>query len=149
MQKMLMDKEVIKGYLPHRDPFLFVDGVLELDKGSRILAVKRFSEDEYFFKGHFPGNPIVPGVILVEAMAQVGGVLVYSSFTEELKSRGQTGAYLAGLENVRFRKAVIPNDLVKMDVRIEKKRSRVIIFEGEARVDDAKVAEAQIMVSLY
>lgn len=149
MQKMLMDKEAIKGFLPHRDPFLFVDGILEIEKGSRILAVKRFSEDEYFFEGHFPGNPIVPGVIIVEAMAQAGGVLVYSSFTEELKSKGQTGAYLAGLEKVRFRKAVLPNDLMKMDVRIEKKRSRVIIFKGEARVEDAKVAEAEIMASLY
>ncbi len=145
----MIDREVIKSYIPHRDPFLFVDEVLELETGSRILAVKRFGPEEDFFRGHFPGNPIVPGVIIVEALAQTGGVLIYASFTEELESKGHTGAYLAGLENVRFRKAVLPDDVVKMDVRIVKKRSRIFMFKGEAYVDGAKAAEADIMVSLY
>lgn len=147
--KILIDRESIKGHIPHRDPFLFVDEVLELEPGARIVAVRRFRPEEEFFKGHFPGSPIVPGVIIVEAMAQAGGVLYNASFTEERISKGQTGAYLAGLEKVRFRRAVYPNDLLKMDVRIQKMRSKIIIFSGEASVEGSKVAEAEIMVSLY
>ncbi len=146
---ILIDRESLKTHIPHRDPFLFVDEVLELERGARIVAVRKFRPDEEFFKGHFPGSPIVPGVIIVEAMAQAGGVLYNASFTEERISKGQTGAYLAGIEKVRFRKAVYPNDLLKMDVRILKMRSKIIIFAGEASVGDSKVAEAEIMVSLY
>lgn len=146
---ILIDRESIKAHIPHRDPFLFVDEVLELERGARIVAVRRFRPEEEFFRGHFPGSPIVPGVIIVEAMAQAGGVLYNASFTEERISKGQTGAYLAGIEKVRFRKAVYPNDLLKMDVRIQKMRSKIIIFAGEASVEGSKVAEAEIMVSLY
>jgi 3-hydroxyacyl-[acyl-carrier-protein] dehydratase len=148
-ETILIDRESIKNYIPHREPFLLLDEILELEQGLRILAVKKFSPGEEFFKGHFPGNPIVPGVMIVEALAQAGGVLYNASFIEELKARGQSGAYLAGLEKVRFRKAVYPDDLVKLDVRILKKRSKIIIFAGEASVGDSKVAEAEIMVSLY
>jgi 3-hydroxyacyl-[acyl-carrier-protein] dehydratase len=147
--KILIDRESIKVHIPHRDPFLFVDEVLELERGARIVAVRKFRPEEEFFRGHFPGSPIVPGVIILEAMAQAGGVLYNASFTEERISKGQTGAYLAGLEKVRFRKAVYPNDLLKMDVRIQKMRSKIIIFTGEASVEGSKVAEAEIMVSLY
>jgi 3-hydroxyacyl-[acyl-carrier-protein] dehydratase len=146
---ILIDRESIKVHIPHRDPFLFVDEVLELERGARIVAVRKFRPEEEFFRGHFPGSPIVPGVIIVEAMAQAGGVLYNASFTEERISKGQTGAYLAGIEKVRFRKAVYPNDLLKMDVRIQKMRSKIIIFAGEASVEGSKVAEAEIMVSLY
>jgi len=147
--KILIDRESIKVHIPHRDPFLFVDEVLELERGARIVAVRKFRPEEEFFRGHFPGSPIVPGVIILEAMAQAGGVLYNASFTEERISKGQTGAYLAGLEKVRFRKAVYPNDLLKMEVRIQKMRSKIIIFTGEASVEGSKVAEAEIMVSLY
>ena len=147
--KILIDREGIKKLIPHREPFLFVDEVLELEYGSRILASKKFGPEEWFFKGHFPGSPIVPGVIIVEALAQAGGVLYNASFTEERESKGQTGAYLAGLEKVRFRKAVYPEDIIKLNVRIIKKRSKIIIFTGEASVGPSIVAEAEIMVSLY
>ncbi|MFI5322838.1 MAG: 3-hydroxyacyl-ACP dehydratase FabZ [Thermodesulfobacteriota bacterium] len=146
---ILIDRESIKNYIPHREPFLLLDGVLELEHGLRILAVKRFSPGDEFFKGHFPANPIVPGVLIVEALAQAGGVLYNASFIEELKARGQSGAYLAGLEKVRFRKAVYPDDLIKLEVRILKRRSKIIIFTGEASVGVTKVAEAEIIVSLY
>jgi 3-hydroxyacyl-[acyl-carrier-protein] dehydratase len=145
----LIEREEIKNYIPHRDPFLFVDKVIELEKGSRIVAHRTFEPQEEFFKGHFPGNPIVPGVIIVEALAQAGGVLVYYSFTEELEADGLTGAYLAGLEKVRFRRVVKPGDLIKLDVSIQRKRSRLIRFKATAFVDDAKAAEAEIIVSLY
>src|SRR5512145_2045147 len=94
--KVLIDKEAIKSHIPHREPFLLVDAVLELESGSRIVAVKKFSPEEEFFKGHFPGSPIVPGVLIVEALAQAGGILYNASFTEERVAKGQTGAYLAG-----------------------------------------------------
>ena len=89
-----------------------------LNTGRESLRSRNSVPRRWFFKGHFPGSPIVPGVIIVEAMAQAGGVLYNASFTEERESKGQTGAYLAGLEKVRFRKAVYPNDIMKMDVRI-------------------------------
>lgn len=145
----MIDREEIESYIPHRDPFLFVDRVLEMEKGSRILAERSFEPQQEFFKGHFPGNPIVPGVIIVEALAQAGGILIYASFTEELEEQGLTGAYLAGLEKVRFRQVVKPGDLIKLDVRIVRRRSRLIRFKAEAFVDDSKAAEAEILVSLY
>lgn len=149
MERALMEREEIKNLIPHREPFLFVDQVVEIEKGSNIVALRTFGPEEEFFKGHFPGNPIVPGVLIVEAMAQAGGVLVYSSFTEELERDGLTGAYLAGLEGVRFRSVVKPGDLIRMEVSIERKRSRIIRFNAEAFVGEAKAAEAQIIVSLY
>ena len=144
-----MDREYIKSLIPHREPFLFVDRVVEIEKGSRIVAERTFGPEEEFFKGHFPGNPIVPGVLIVEAMAQAGGVLVHDSFKEELDREGLTGAYLAGLEGVRFRSVVKPGDLIRMEVSIDRKRSRIIRFKAEAFVEDSKAAEADIIVSLY
>lgn len=143
---MRMGKEEIKKLLPHREPFLFVDGVIELEPRVRILAVRKFRPGEEFFRGHFPGNPIVPGVIIIEALAQTGGILVYTSYSEELE--GKTPA-LAGLENVRFKKPVLPGDEVKLDVRIARGRSRIWKLKGEAYVGEAKVAEAEILASVF
>ena len=145
----MIDREEIKSYIPHRDPFLFVDRVIEIEKGSRILAVRSFGPEEEFFKGHFPENPIVPGIIIIEALAQAGGILIYASFAEELEAQGLTGAYLAGLGNVRFRQVVKPGDLIELDVRIKRRRSRLFRFKAEAFVDGSKAAEAEILVSLY
>src|SRR5574341_2279814 len=100
---MLMSEEDIKRFLPHREPFLFVDGVIEMEPGERIVAFKVFRPEEEFFKGHFPGNPVVPGVIIVEALAQAGGILAYATDPEVNKMPA-----LAGLENVKFRKPVFP-----------------------------------------
>jgi 3-hydroxyacyl-[acyl-carrier-protein] dehydratase len=88
-------------------------------------------------------------VLIVEALAQAGGILYNASFTEERVAKGQTGAYLAGLDKVRFRKAVFPDDVLRLEVTIQKMRSKIIIFAGEASVGGSKVAEAEIMVSLY
>ncbi len=144
-----MDIECIKELIPHRAPFLFVDEVLEIEEGVRIKAAKTFGPELDFFRGHFPGYPIVPGVIITEALAQAGGVLINSSYKEEFQSKGIQGAYLMGLENVRFRKPVEPGDRLILSVSLVKKRSRVMQFKGEAHVGDSKVAEAEIMVSLY
>ncbi|HSE83786.1 MAG TPA: 3-hydroxyacyl-ACP dehydratase FabZ [Thermodesulfobacteriota bacterium] len=143
---MMMDSEEVKALLPHREPFLFIDRVIELQPGVRIVAVRKFHPGEGFFRGHFPGNPIVPGVIIVEALAQAGGILVYSSYTEELK--GKTPA-LVGLENVRFKKPVLPGDEVSLDVQISRGRSRIWKLKGEAFVGEAKVAEAEILASVF
>ena len=146
---LLFDLDDIRNSIPHRDPFLFVDGVLELDHGKSIAAVKKFGPEQDFFKGHFPGNPVVPGVIIVEALAQASGVLVFTSFTEEMKEKGVNGAYLASLDKVRFRKVVVPDDEIRLESRIERKRANIIIFKAEASVEGEKAAEAEIMVSLY
>ena len=145
---MIYDKEQIKNFLPHREPFLYVDEVAELEEGKRILAFKTFLESEYFFEGHFPGNPIVPGVILTESLAQAGGLLVNISFKEDLAKEGFENAYLMGLNKCKFRKPVVPNDRVALKVELLKRRSRLLFFKGEVFVEDAKVAEAEISASL-
>lgn len=143
---MLMDREQIKKLIPHREPFLFVDSVLEMEPGTRIVASKRFEPDEDFFKGHFPGVPIVPGVIIIESLAQAGAILLYASQPEELKGKQPA---LVGLENVRFRRPVLPANEVKLQVQILKKRSQLWRMKGEAFIGETKVSEAEILASLF
>ena len=145
---MLLNKEQIKDYIPHRDPFLFVDTVVEIEEKEKIIAEKTFTKDEFFFPGHFPGNPVVPGVILTEAMAQTGGILFNYSFKEELESSEYSNAYLMGLDSCKFRRPVVPDDKVVFEVKLVKRRSRILIFEGLALLDGKKIAEAQISASL-
>ena len=145
---MPLGKEQIKRLLPHREPFLFVDSVLEMEKGKRLVADKLFGPEEFFFRGHFPGNPIVPGVIITEAMAQAGGVLFNYSFGDELKKEGYSNAYLIGLDRCRFRTPVVPGDRVVFTVELAKRRSRIIFFSAKATANGKKVAEAEISASL-
>lgn len=141
---MIMGEEEIKKFLPHREPFLFIDGVLEIEPGERIVAVKRFGLEEGFFRGHFPGNPVVPGVIIVEALAQAGGILAYATDPVDKKMPA-----LVGLENVKFRKPVLPDTEVKLSVQILKRRAQMWKMKGEAFVEGIKVAEAGILASLF
>ncbi|GIW47260.1 MAG: 3-hydroxyacyl-[acyl-carrier-protein] dehydratase FabZ [Deltaproteobacteria bacterium] len=143
---MVMNKEDIKKLIPHREPFLFVDEVVHIEPGVSIVAVKSFEPSEFFFKGHFPGHPVVPGVIIVEALAQVGGILVCFSFGNEFKEGLPA---LAGLENVRFRKPVLPGDRVTLQAHILRGRSRMWKIRGDAFVEGVKVAEADILASLF
>lgn len=145
---MIYNKEQIKSFIPHRDPFLFVDSVIELEPEVKIIASKRFGSELDFFRGHFPGNPIVPGVILLEALAQAGGVLFASSFPEKIREKGGFNVYLMGADAVKFRKPVLPGDDVRLEVKILKNRLRGLKFSGEAFVGDAKVAEAQILAAI-
>ena len=104
---MKLGVDEIKELIPHREPFLFVDSVLEIEKGKKITAERLFSPEDFFFRGHFPGNPVVPGVIITEAMAQAGGVLFNYSFRDELQKEGFSNAYLMGLDRCRFRNPVV------------------------------------------
>lgn len=142
-KKTELDVTDIMKILPHRDPFLFVDKIIRLEKGKRIIGVKNVTMNDYFFKGHFPGKPVMPGVIIIEAMAQVGGVMMLSP--EE--NRGKI-AYFLTINNAKFRKTVVPGDQLVLDVEAGKIRSKTGIVHGKALVNGNVVAEADLMFAL-
>jgi len=139
-----MDSRAIMGIIPHRYPFLLVDRILEIEEGRRITALKNVTFNEPFFQGHFPGNPIMPGVLIVEAMAQAGAVLLLRSRPE---SRGKV-VYFAGIDKAKFRRPVVPGDQLRLEVEVLKLRSRTCLMRGTAYVGEALVAEAEILSSL-
>ncbi|MFC1881584.1 3-hydroxyacyl-ACP dehydratase FabZ [Thermodesulfobacteriota bacterium] len=134
----------IMQFLPHRYPFLLVDRVLELEPGVRIVALKNVTINEPFFQGHFPGQPVMPGVLIIEAMAQAGGLLAYESGPGD--KHGQL-IYFMGMDKVRFRKPVVPGDQLIFEARILKMRTKVAKMAGTAFVDNQLVAEAELMAS--
>ncbi|MGW8271844.1 MAG: 3-hydroxyacyl-ACP dehydratase FabZ [Thermodesulfovibrionales bacterium] len=133
----MIDIREIQGLLPHRYPFLLVDRVVELVPNEKAVGIKNVTVNEPFFQGHFPGNPIMPGVLIVEAMAQVSGVLAFKS--------GVLGeaVYFLTIEKARFREPVIPGDQLRMEVVVTHKRGSVWKFSGKAYVDDKVVSEAE------
>ena len=136
-------KEIMK-VLPHRYPFLLVDKVLEMEAGKRIVSIKNVSINEPFFQGHFPEFPIMPGVLLIEAMAQTGGIMVLSS---EKIEPGSKNVLFLGIDKARFRKPVYPGDQVRFElVALNVKRS-IWKFKGEAFVEGTLVAEAELMAT--
>lgn len=139
-----MDIRAIMEIIPHRYPFLLVDRVLEMVAGQRILALKNVTLNEPFFEGHFPGKPIMPGVLVVEAMAQAGAVLLLHDKPE---SRGRV-VYFAGINKARFRRPVVPGDQIHLAVKVLKLRGRTCLMEGRALVDGKLAAEAEIFSSL-
>ena len=141
-----VDVTRIQGLLPHRYPFLLVDLVLELDPHQRILAMKNVTANEPFFQGHFPGHPVMPGVLVVEAMAQAGGLLTQLS----LQHDGNTGKqeklfYLVKVDNARFSKMVVPGDQLMLEVRLKRQIRNMAQYESVARVDGKEVASAEIL----
>jgi 3-hydroxyacyl-[acyl-carrier-protein] dehydratase len=134
-----LSSQEITGIIPHRYPFLFVDRILEMDVGQRAVGIKAVSVDEPFFQGHFPGYPVMPGVLIAEALAQVGAVAILPS--RDMKGRI---AYLAGLDNFRFRRQVVPGDLLRLEVTLTQVRSRAGKGHGVASVDGDVVAEGDI-----
>lgn len=129
--------------LPHRFPFLLVDRIIEMEPGKRIVGIKNVTLNEPFFEGHFPGNPIMPGVLIIEAMAQTGGVLAFKTYPEKKGS-----VFFLGIDNARFRKPVTPGDQLKMVVEVKKQKMDIWVFEAKAYVNDEIVAEAEIMAML-
>ena len=143
MEKVYDIKTILQK-LPHRYPFLLVDRVIELVKEQRIVALKNVTINEPFFQGHFPRTPIMPGVLIVEAMGQAGGVLVSQSLTTEIQ--GQL-IYFMGFDKVRFRKPVVPGDQLFLELEMLKLRSRAVKMAGVAKVDGNIVAEATLMAA--
>jgi len=138
------DIQRIMDYLPHRYPFLLVDRVLEIVPGEKIVALKNVTMNEPFFQGHFPGVPIMPGVLIVEAMAQAGGAL----FSSQLEEKHNNLFYFMGMDKVKFRKPVVPGDQIILEVKIIRQRSKAVKMAGTATVDQKVVAEAEIMATI-
>ena len=138
------DIQGIMKFLPHRYPFILIDRVLELIPGDRIVALKNVTINEPFFQGHFPTFAVMPGVLIVEAMAQTGGVLYLDSQPPE--KRGAL-VYFMGMDKVKFRKPVVPGDQIIFEVKLLKQRLKAIKMAGTAKVDDKVVAEAELMAS--
>jgi beta-hydroxyacyl-ACP dehydratase FabZ len=140
--KPIEAKEILR-ILPHRYPFLLVDRVLELEPGQRIVAVKNVTLNEPFFTGHFPGEPIMPGVLIIEMMAQAGGVMMLA--LEEHKGKL---AYLAAVEKARFRKPVLPGDSLRAEITMLKGRSGMGWVKATAHVGEKLVCDAEIAFAL-
>jgi beta-hydroxyacyl-ACP dehydratase FabZ len=139
-----MDIRTIMKHLPHRYPFLLVDRILECIPDRKVIGLKNVTINEPFFQGHFPGAPIMPGVLIIEAMAQAGGILAISSIPELNEG---TLMYFMGLDQVRFRKQVVPGDQLILELEIIKKRAKVIKMSGLAKVDGQVAAEAQLLAT--
>lgn len=143
--KAPLDIRDIMKHLPHRYPFILVDRILEMESGKKITGLKNVTINEPFFQGHFPGSPIMPGVLILEAMAQTGGVLAIASLPESGKGALM---YFMGLDQVKFRKPVVPGDQLIMTLTVLKQRAKVMKLSGTATVDKQVVAEAQLMATI-
>ena len=136
----VMDSIEIQSILPHRYPYLLVDRIRELDPDRRIVGIKNVTINEPFFQGHFPGRPVMPGVLILEALAQVGGVLAFKS----LGSVGRPVVYLTGIDAAKFRKPVVPGDILRLEVDVVKKRPPFWKMQGRAFVESELVCEAGV-----
>jgi len=141
---MIEIKEIM-AILPHAYPFLLVDRIVEIEPGKRVVGIKNVTYNEPFFPGHFPGRPIMPGVLIIEAMAQTAGVLVFNSLPEGDRNKQ---VFFLGVDNVRFRKPVIPGDQLRMELEITRHRQSIWGFKGKALVDGNLVAEGDLLAML-
>ena len=139
-----MDIQSVLETLPHRYPFLLVDRVVEMEEGKRVVGIKNVTISEPFFQGHFPGHPVMPGVLIVESMGQVGGLLLMSLVGD---SESKV-VYFTGLDNVRFRHPVRPGDQLVCELELVRRRGTHCKMRGIARVGETVVAEADLMASL-
>jgi 3-hydroxyacyl-[acyl-carrier-protein] dehydratase len=136
-----MDIQKIQSLLPHRYPFLLVDRVVECEPGRRLVAIKNVTVNEPFFQGHFPSKPVMPGVLLIEAMAQATGLLAMESADVPKEAI----YYLVGVDKARFKQPVVPGDQVRLEVEVLKHRRDIWVFTAEAKVGDNIAASAEIM----
>ncbi|MAU69697.1 MAG: 3-hydroxyacyl-[acyl-carrier-protein] dehydratase FabZ [Gammaproteobacteria bacterium] len=140
---MKIKKEDIKKYLPHREPFLFIDEVVQIKENKEIHAIKLIHEDEHFLKGHFPGNPIFPGVIIIEALGQASGILGFVSMN---KTPEEGSIYvLAGVDKVRFRKRVRPGDTIDLISKVVGEKRGIWKFDCRAELDNELICTATIL----
>jgi 3-hydroxyacyl-[acyl-carrier-protein] dehydratase len=141
----MMDIAKILGALPHRYPFLLVDRVVEVIKGERIHAYKNVTFNEEYFQGHFPGQPVMPGVLQLEAMAQAGALLAYEGAPFDPQ---QKVIYLMSFDKVKFRRPVVPGDRLDLHVRVERQKGNIWRLAGEAKVDGQTASEAEMLAMI-
>ena len=141
---MILDSNGIQKILPHRYPFLMVDAILEMEQFKRIVGVKNVSINEGFFQGHFPGKPIMPGVLIIEAMAQTGGLLLL----KEVPDRENKLLYFVAVDDARFRRPVVPGDQLRLEVDVISWRATFCKLRGRASVDGVLAAEATLMCKM-
>jgi 3-hydroxyacyl-[acyl-carrier-protein] dehydratase len=141
----MMDIQEIQALLPHRYPFLLVDRVVEIVPGQKIVAFKNVTMNEPFFNGHFPGHPVMPGVLILEALAQASAILAYK--TENLDPL-QSVSYLMSVDGARFRKPVVPGDRLQLNIEVLRHKGAVWKTKGTATVDGAKVAEGEFLATV-
>ncbi|OGW37973.1 MAG: 3-hydroxyacyl-[acyl-carrier-protein] dehydratase FabZ [Nitrospirae bacterium RBG_13_39_12] len=139
----MMDIKEIQKLLPHRYPFLLVDRVIDIEPGTRAVGIKNVTINEEFFQGHFPGHPIMPGVLIIEALAQLAGILAFRSGVKDAKS-----VYFLSIEKAKFRKPVVPGDQLRLEVNVLQQRGTVWKFSGNALVEEKVAAEAEFTAML-
>ena len=139
----MLNKEEIKKIIPQREPFLMIDEIEEYTPGESAIAYKYVDQEEYYFKGHFPGNPIMPGVLIVEALAQTGAVAILS----EKENKGKN-ALFGGIDKLRFKKTVVPGDKLKLEVKIIKQKGPIGIGEAIATVDGKVAAKGELTFAI-
>ena len=142
----MMDIHQILKQLPHRYPFLLVDRVLSIETGKRIVALKNVTMNEPFFTGHFPHRPVMPGVLILEAMAQAAALLSFD--TQGVTPDDKTVYYFAGIDGARFKRPVEPGDQLTLDVTLERSKAGIFKFKGVTRVDDEVACEAELMCTM-
>jgi 3-hydroxyacyl-[acyl-carrier-protein] dehydratase len=141
---MIFDVVEIQKILPHRYPFLMVDGILEMEKLKRIVGIKNVTINESHFQGHFPGKPIMPGVLIIEAMAQTGGLLLLL----EIPERESKLLYFVAVDGARFRRPVVPGDQLRLEIKVLSWRGDFCKLDGRATVDGQLAAEATLMCKM-
>lgn len=141
---MILDTVAIQKYLPHRHPFLMVDSIIEVERLKRITGVKAVTFNEWYFQGHFPGKPLMPAVLILEAMAQTGGLLLLM----EVPDRENKVIYFAAVDGARFRRPVVPGDLLRLEMTVVNWRGDFCKLDGKAFVGDQLVAEAILMAKM-